>query len=51
MSYIKTYCDDIARIIQWFKKDYHVFRDFYNVVSICILQIGELAKSPVDSNG
>jgi len=44
--HIKTYCEDIARSIQRFGEDYETFSvdtDFFNSVSMSIMQIGELS--------
>lgn len=45
--HIQNYCRDIAGFIQRFGKDYQLFiqdRAYFNAVSMCILQIGELAN-------
>lgn len=47
LKYIQTYCNDIAGFIDRFGKDFHTFTNdkaYYNAVSMCIMQIGELAN-------
>ena len=47
LRHILVYCDDIAGFIKRFGNDYDVFandRAYINAVSMCILQIGELAN-------
>ena len=47
LLHIKTYCEDIADFINRFGKDYDKFisdRAYFSAVSMCILQIGELAN-------
>ena len=47
MKHICRYCEDIADFIERFGNDYAVFsedRAYSNAVSMCILQIGELAN-------
>ena len=47
LLHIKSYCDDIAQFIQRFGKSYDIFihdRAYFSAVSMCILQIGELAN-------
>jgi uncharacterized protein with HEPN domain len=47
LQHIQVYCEDIAAAIERFGKSLDVFltdKDFYNSVSMCILQIGELAN-------
>ena len=44
--HIKTYCEDIGKSIQRFSADYKIFSadtDFFNSVSMSIMQIGELS--------
>ena len=44
---IKTFCLDIAGFIERFGDDYQTFitdRAYYSAVSMCIMQIGELAN-------
>ncbi|MDR1193491.1 MAG: DUF86 domain-containing protein [Peptococcaceae bacterium] len=46
ISHIKRYCDDIAAAIKRFGDSFEVFAgdmDFYNSVSMSIMQIGELS--------
>jgi uncharacterized protein with HEPN domain len=46
VKYIKRYCEDIAVAIKRFGSSYEVFSkdtDFYNSVSMSIMQIGELS--------
>jgi uncharacterized protein with HEPN domain len=43
---IKTYCADIEQTVSRFGSDYAIFkvdRDFYNSVSMSMMQIGELS--------
>jgi len=45
--HIKTYCRDIAGFIDRFGNDVQIFRTdraYFNAVSMCIMQIGELAN-------
>ena len=47
LLHIKTYCEDIAGFIDRFGKDFDKFindRAYFNAVSMCVLQIGELAN-------
>lgn len=47
LLHIRAYCKDIAAFIDRFGKDYNIFvqdRAYFNAVSMCILQIGELAN-------
>ncbi len=47
LMHIRAYCRDIAEFIERFGKDYSIFiqdRAYFNAVSMCILQIGELAN-------
>ena len=47
IEHIKRYCEDIAKSIVRFGNDFEIFktdRDFYNAVSMCIMQIGELSS-------
>jgi len=44
--HIMTYCVDIARSIERFGTDYNTFmsdKDYFNSVSMCLMQIGELS--------
>lgn len=48
LLHIQVHCEDIAKFIERFGKDYDIFtedRAYFNAVSMCILQIGELANS------
>lgn len=48
LQHIRTYCEDIESFLARFGKDYECFvtdRAYFNAVSMCILQIGELANS------
>ena len=48
LQHIQAYCGDIQGFIERFGKDYTVFtsdRAYFNAVSMCILQIGELSGS------
>ena len=48
LQHIVGYCEDIASFIERFGNDYAVFtgdRAYFNAVSMCILQIGELSGS------
>ena len=45
VQYINRYCDDVVRTIKRFGNSYEIFlkdTDFYNSVSMSIMQIGEL---------
>ena len=47
LLHIKTYCEDIRSFIDRFGHDFEVFvsdRAYYNAVTMCILQIGELSN-------
>ncbi len=47
IAHIHTYCADIAGFIERFGKNFETFvsdRAYYSAVSMCILQIGELAN-------
>ena len=47
LLHIQRYCEDIAEFINRFGEDFDVFvvdRAYSNAVSMCILQIGELAN-------
>ena len=47
LMHIQTHCEDIAAFISRFGADYETFitdRAYFNAVSMCILQIGELAN-------
>ena len=47
LLHIRVYCEDIKRFIDRFGENYDVFtqdRAYFNAVSMCILQIGELAN-------
>lgn len=47
LSHIRTYCQDIAGFIERFGKNYETFindRAYFSAVSMCVLQIGELAN-------
>jgi len=51
IHHIKTYCEDIAETIERFGKDYDPFtrdRDYFNSVSMSMMQIGELSASLSD---
>lgn len=51
LMYIRTYCRDVAGFVERFGKDYQTFtldRAYFNAVSMCILQIGELANGLSD---
>lgn len=46
--HIRTHCDDVENFINRFGRDYNTFvedRAYFNAVSMCIFQIGELANS------
>ena len=48
IQHIRSYCEDIEMFLARFGRDYDVFvqdRAYFNAVSMCILQIGELANS------
>lgn len=45
--HIRTHCDDIESFLNRFGRDFHTFeedRAYFNAVSMCIFQIGELAN-------
>ena len=47
IEHIKHYCEDITKSIERFGNDFETFRtdkDFYNSVSMGIMQIGELSS-------
>lgn len=47
VMHIRTHCYDVAEFINRFGKDYNKFtsdRAYFNAISMCILQIGELAN-------
>lgn len=47
LQHIRKYCEDIAGFIERFGKDFETFtedRAYSNAVSMCVLQIGELAN-------
>lgn len=51
LLHMRVYCEDIAAFIQRFGADYDTFisdRAYFNAVSMCILQIGELANGLSD---
>lgn len=51
IAHIKTYCEDIAAFVERFGKSFRTFtedRAYYNAVSMCVLQIGELANTLSD---
>lgn len=51
LMHIRTYCKDVAGFVERFGKDYQTFtldRAYFNAVSMCILQIGELANGLSD---
>lgn len=51
IKHIRQYCHDIAEFIERFGNDYSAFtsdRAYYSAVSMCILQIGELANGLSD---
>ena len=46
--HIRSYCEDIELFLARFGREYDIFvqdRAYFNAVSMCILQIGELANS------
>lgn len=48
IQHIRRYCEDISGFIKRFGMDFTVFstdRAYFNAVSMCVLQIGELANS------
>ena len=47
LLHIQTYCSDIEGFINRFGREYSIFaedRAYFNAISMCILQIGELAN-------
>ena len=47
LSHIRVHCEDIAGFIERFGMDFDTFtgdRAYFNAVSMCVLQIGELAN-------
>jgi len=51
IQHIKTYCEDIEETIKRFGQDFDVFvrdRDYFNSVSMSIMQIGELSAALSD---
>lgn len=51
LMHIRTYCKDVAGFVERFGKDYQIFtldRAYFSAVSMCILQIGELANGLSD---
>ena len=45
--HIRTHCDDIESFLNRFGRDFHTFeedRAYFNAVSMCIFQVGELAN-------
>ena len=51
LLHMRTYCEDIAKFIDRFSDDFQIFtadRAYFNAVSMCILQIGELANGLSD---
>ena len=51
LQHICRYCKDIVGFIERFGNDFRTFTDdraYYNAVSMCVLQIGELANSLSD---
>ena len=51
LLHMRTYCEDIAAFIERFGNDFEIFitdRAYFNAVSMCILQIGELANGLSD---
>lgn len=47
LAHIQLYCEDIAQFIKRFGNDYPMFvndRAYFSAVSMCVLQIGELAN-------
>ena len=51
LLHIQTYCRDIAKFIDRFGDSYETFtqdRAYFSAVSMCILQIGELANGLSD---
>jgi len=51
IKHMKRYCEDIAGFIVRFGEDYKVFSTdsaYFNAISMCILQIGELANGLSD---
>jgi hypothetical protein len=51
LLHMRTYCEDIAKFIDRFGDDFQIFtadKAYFNAVSMCILQIGELANGLSD---
>lgn len=51
LVHMRTYCEDVASFIERFGADFDTFttdRAYFNAVSMCILQIGELANGLSD---
>jgi uncharacterized protein with HEPN domain len=51
LHHIRTYCEDIADSIRRFGPAYEIFendRDYFNSVSMCLMQIGELSGALSD---
>ena len=52
IMHIKTYCEDIAKSVRRFGERYEIFAsdiDYFNSVSMSIMQIGELSTSLSDT--
>ena len=48
LQHIITYCKDMEGFVDRFGRDYEIFitdRAFFNSVSMCVLQIGELSNA------
>lgn len=48
VQHIRSYCEDIDMFLDRFGRDFNSFiqdRAYFNAVSMCVLQIGELANS------
>lgn len=51
IQHIKTYCEDIADTVVRFGNSYQIFesdKDFFNSISMSIMQIGELSAGLSD---
>lgn len=51
IQHMKTYCEDISDTIERFSEDYQIFesdKDYFNSVSMSIMQIGELSAGLSD---
>lgn len=51
LEHIRVYCEDIFQFMDRFGRSYETFitdRAYFNAVSMCILQIGELANGLSD---